>query len=447
MNFARFPRLAVFFVVAALSLPSIAGPSEDADAAYKSDDYATALRLWRDLAEQGDASAQTSLGRLYRDGRGVSADQAEAVKWFRKAVEQGFANAQVSLGYMYANGRGVGKDDIEAVQWYRKAAEQGNALGQTNLGYMYANGRGVGKDDIEAVRWYRKAAEQGNALGQNNLGVMYRDGRGVAKDDALAVTWFRKAAEQGNALGHKNLAAMHEQGRGDARSDAEAITPPIPANTSIVRGAEFDVGRVTLRLPDDAWESIGMSRRGLSYTGDRSGEIPLVSRHLLLRDSAGKFRAVLVVRASWGVGTVRMTWTQSCRPQQNTHVVDNTRGDVNGRDCLRVTGPIATQRYLELAAPELLAELTGRSVALPRTGYAVSDEVGLENGTYLSVQAVFAADFKLPTDTSSQNSFPAGVKPEAVAWGAHLAEAVSGSVHSPSGTLILPPVAGKAANQ
>jgi hypothetical protein len=335
------------------------------------------------------------------------------------------------------------------VRWYRKAAEQGYAAGQTNLGYMYANGRGVAKDDTEAVEWYRKAAEQGNALGQNNLGVMYRDGRGVAKDDVLAVTWFRKAAEQGNALSQKNLAAMYEQGRGDTKSDGKAITvpPAMRANTNVGRGAVFEVGRVTLRMPDDAWESIGVGRRALPYSGDRSGEIPFVTRHLLLRDSAGKFRAALTVGAGWGVGTVRMTWTQSCRPQQNTHVVDNTRGDVNGRDCLRITGPIPTQRYLALAAPELLAELTGRNVALPRTGYAVSDEAGLENGTYLSVQAVFAADFKLPNDAGSQDSVPAGVKLEAVAWGALLAEAVRSSVHSPSGTLILPVVAGKAANQ
>jgi hypothetical protein len=123
------------------------------------------------------------------------------------------------------------------------------------------------------------------------------------------------------------------------------------------------------------------------------------------------------------------------------HVVDNTRGDVNGRDCLRVTGPISTQRYLELAAPDMLPELTARNVVLPRAGYAVSDEVGLENGTYLAVHAVFVADFKLPSDANSQDSVPAGVKPEAVLWGARLAEAVRGSVHSPSGTLILPPVA------
>jgi hypothetical protein len=294
------------------------------------------------------------------------------------------------------------------------------------------------------VQWYSKAAEQGYALGQNNLGVMYRDGRGVARDDALAVSWLRKAAGQGNVLAQKNLAAMNEQGRGEAKSGAESSLPQGRATTSTGHATEFDVGRVKLRMSDDTWESVGMSRRGISYTGDRSGEIPSVTRYLLLRDGAGKFRAALVISASWGVGSVRMTWTQSCRPQQNVHVVDNTHGDVNARDCLRVTGAISIQRYLEHAAPDVLPELTARSIALPRSGYAVSDEGGLENGTYLAVQAIFAADFKLPRDAGSQDNFPAGIKPDAVAWGGRLADAVRTCTHSLSGALIFPSVSGKA---
>ncbi len=35
-----------------------AGPYEEGVAAYQRGDYATALRLWRPLAEQGDARAQ-----------------------------------------------------------------------------------------------------------------------------------------------------------------------------------------------------------------------------------------------------------------------------------------------------------------------------------------------------------------------------------------------------
>ena len=219
-NLPRLARVAAFFLATSLALASVAGPSEDANAAYTKGDYATALRLWRDLAEQGDASAQTSLGRMYRDGRGVSADQAEAVKWFRKAAEQGDAAAQANLGFMYGRGRGVPKDDGQAVDWFRKAAEQGYALGQVNLGAMYQSGHGVPQDDQQAVEWFRKAAEQGNALGQANLGFMYERGRGgLPQDDKQALEWFRKAAEQGNALGQANLGAMYQGGRAELPQD------------------------------------------------------------------------------------------------------------------------------------------------------------------------------------------------------------------------------------
>jgi len=143
MDLARFARLAVFFLAASLSLASIAGPSEDAEAAYTNGDYATALRLWRDLVQQGDASAQNHLGVMYRDGRGVQRDDRQAIEWFRKSADQGNAEGQARLGAMYENGRGgLVKDDAQAVALYRKSVDQGNALGQAYLGVMYANGVG-----------------------------------------------------------------------------------------------------------------------------------------------------------------------------------------------------------------------------------------------------------------------------------------------------------------
>ncbi len=50
--------LAIF----ALAVPANAGQFEDGMAAYNRGDYATTLRLWRPLAEQGDTEAQNNLG-------------------------------------------------------------------------------------------------------------------------------------------------------------------------------------------------------------------------------------------------------------------------------------------------------------------------------------------------------------------------------------------------
>ena len=70
-------------------------------AASQSGDFATALKEWTPLAEQGDRVAQYNLGYLYDQGRGVPQDYKEANKWYRLAAEQGYASAHLNLGNMY----------------------------------------------------------------------------------------------------------------------------------------------------------------------------------------------------------------------------------------------------------------------------------------------------------------------------------------------------------
>jgi hypothetical protein len=160
-------------VAVMLTGAAMAGPFEDALAAYERNDY------------------------------------AEAVKWYRLAADQGDAQAQSNLGFMYDNGRGVAQDFAEAVKWYWLAADQGHAPAQFNLGVKYKNGQGVTQDFAEAVKWFRLAADQGDAQAQSNLGVMYREGQGVAQDYVLAHMWFNLAAVQGDedAVEHRDLVA------------------------------------------------------------------------------------------------------------------------------------------------------------------------------------------------------------------------------------------------
>ena len=130
-------------------------------AAYNAGDYATALKEWRPLAEQGDAAAQGNIGFMYENGKGVLQDYAEAVKWYRLAAEQGHANSQKSVGFMYTKGKGVLQDYAEAMKWYRLAAKQGDADAQNNIGVRYENGEGVLQDNVRAHMWYNIAAANG----------------------------------------------------------------------------------------------------------------------------------------------------------------------------------------------------------------------------------------------------------------------------------------------
>ena len=118
----NFVRAIVLLLALGLSEPVLAGPLEDARAAYRKQDYTTALRLFRPLADQGDARAQIHLGVMYDNGQGVPQDYVQAVKWYRLAADQGDAGAQTLLGFMYNLGRGVQQDYVEAHKWFNLAA-------------------------------------------------------------------------------------------------------------------------------------------------------------------------------------------------------------------------------------------------------------------------------------------------------------------------------------
>lgn len=105
---ARFRTFVVIVVLSSLLIaPAAAGPFEDGFAAASRGDYTTAYRLWRPLAEQGDAMTQLLLGQMYLGGNGVKQDDVEAFRWFRSAASKNFAMAQFEVGAMYHNGRGT----------------------------------------------------------------------------------------------------------------------------------------------------------------------------------------------------------------------------------------------------------------------------------------------------------------------------------------------------
>jgi TPR repeat protein len=167
--------VALGFAAAFAPASAQAGPYEDGLAAVERGDYATALQLWRPLAEQGVADAQYKLGVMYDTGQGVPQDYAEAVKWYRMAAEQGEAYAQANLGLMYHEGRGLPQDYAEAAKWWRLAAEQGQADAQFYLGFMYAEGQSVPQDDVQAHMWYDLAASRHSPRKWRKIAAGVRD--------------------------------------------------------------------------------------------------------------------------------------------------------------------------------------------------------------------------------------------------------------------------------
>ncbi len=101
---------------------AVAGPLEDGDAALQRGDYATALKVWRLLADQGNPVAMIDLGGMYELGQGVPQDFAEAVKWYRLAADQGDVEALAVLGLMYETGQRVRADYVLSYMWFSLAA-------------------------------------------------------------------------------------------------------------------------------------------------------------------------------------------------------------------------------------------------------------------------------------------------------------------------------------
>ena len=76
----------ILFVALALCGQAWAGPFEDGEMAYVRGDYATALRLLRPFADQGDAIAQSIFGLMYAYGDGVAKDYVQAHMWLNLAA-------------------------------------------------------------------------------------------------------------------------------------------------------------------------------------------------------------------------------------------------------------------------------------------------------------------------------------------------------------------------
>jgi len=122
-------QIAIGLVVIALFVGSMTAHAADFSEgvqAYQRGDYATALRIFRQLADQGNADAQCSLGLMYGFGNGVTQDYAAALKWYHKAADQGYADAQLNLGLLYTRGKGATHDIVQAHMWYTLAAASGD---------------------------------------------------------------------------------------------------------------------------------------------------------------------------------------------------------------------------------------------------------------------------------------------------------------------------------
>ncbi len=149
--------LALLVTIVAGATRAAADDLLDGIAAYKAEDWATAIAKLTPLAEAGDAEAHFYLGYMYETGKGTPADLAQAIAHYQAASEAGESKAQFNLGAAYEAGRGVERDDEAAHRWYLAAAEQGFLRAQYKVAEMFEEGRGTESDLILAYKWFKLA--------------------------------------------------------------------------------------------------------------------------------------------------------------------------------------------------------------------------------------------------------------------------------------------------
>ncbi len=167
---------------------------EDGLKAYDAGNYALALKIWKPLAEAGNAEAQFRLAYMYGEEKGVTKDKAAYLHWMLAAARQGHPAAEFWMGFSSEWGTEAPLDIHEAARWFRLSADQGNTDAQRSLGDLYETGDGVVQDYVEATELYTAAAEKGDDAAQEDLARQYLEGHGVPRDLVQAHVWYNLAA-------------------------------------------------------------------------------------------------------------------------------------------------------------------------------------------------------------------------------------------------------------
>lgn len=106
---------------------------EKAQNLFDQDKYEDAYKIFKQLADQGDAKAQNALGNGYQHGFWENVDFDSAIYWYNKAIENNEPHAAYNLASLYEKGNGVKQDFDLAYAYYTLAKEFGLDIAQKKL--------------------------------------------------------------------------------------------------------------------------------------------------------------------------------------------------------------------------------------------------------------------------------------------------------------------------
>lgn len=189
-----------------------------------------AVAIWAGLAEQGQLEALYALGLVFESGApGIVPDAMLAADYYRRAADGGLAEAQTNLGLLYAEGRGVAESQDKAVALWLEAAKKNNAIAQFNLGLAYFSGRGIEQDVPEALGLILVAALQGLPQAHYAIGQFYLRGLGLEEDRSLALAFLQQAKLGGHAAAEPFVSELLSEGVLEADLNDAAVQAALPS--------------------------------------------------------------------------------------------------------------------------------------------------------------------------------------------------------------------------
>ena len=224
-------------------------------------DYEKSVDWYEKAIALGDDDARANLALIYfgqtsataaERGR-ITVNIPKGVELVERAANNGNADAQSMLGKMYLKGDNVAKNMEKAIEYLTKAAAQGQTNAAFELGLIYFDGNGVPKDSGKAADLFQKAAAQGSAASQGNIGWMLFNGEGVSKDKVLAYAWVNLAAASGDETATKNRDIYERQLSLPEKLEGQRLSSGWVKGTGLIREAASG-------SPDSA--GAGLQKRG-----------------------------------------------------------------------------------------------------------------------------------------------------------------------------------------
>jgi TPR repeat protein len=258
---------------------------EKAQEAYKNGDYEAALEKAQPLAELGNAAAQTLLGNMYENGRGVPQDYTLAVKWYMKAFRQDDSSAKYWLKLLHNKcGMFCLAEDFHRI--VMPMANEGYVPAQMDVCSAYAMGNhGQDRDFGAAREWCTKAANQGSSHAQNMLKntIPRMEKYKIDKQEETRkrIDKLIKEAEQGNLDAHLKLGKIYYYG-----DDLGGIE------------VDYNKAKHWLITPAEGGNSEAQIHLGMIY--QEEGNIDLAIKWLTIPSQADNAAAQLLLGSLYG---------------------------------------------------------------------------------------------------------------------------------------------------